>query len=386
MTSRSHQILEPSSIMEAILTSLPSNHDVYPTSSPDLSEIYAAFSSLLRQLAQSAPANDAATSFSGESPALWLYNKCSSLPSPLGPLQFTLAALAALKSSNKEQDMFDLFGEQDVELLFEIMGREAELSKVSEAEIRRVAGEETPELDVSALDVAAAATSNVEEQLLSLRREAYELTNILTTLRQDLPSSSIGPGGSGTHTVQRKSDKEAEKMYKRAVKQAAIAIEKAKEAGALTVGDIKILTAMKDGTEIDYSQLDPEWMMQNTPMGLDGMDEHQIALMKADLAPEGTKVYDSSFKKGLPKGAIREIREGYEQVIIPAPVLDRSKLPERIVLDEVLGEEERRAFAGTKSLNPMQSTVFDAAYRSRENLLICAPTGAGVSFLCCCLM
>lgn len=282
--------------------------------------------------------------------------------------------------------MFDLFGEQDVELLFEIMAREAELSKVSEAEIRRVAGEETPELDVSALDVAAAATSNVEEQLLSLRREAYELTNILTTLRQDLPSSSIGPGGSGTHTVQRKSDKEAEKMYKRAVKQAAIAIEKAKEAGALTDGDIKILTAMKDGTEIDYSQLDPEWMMQNTSMGLDGMDEHQIALMKADLAPEGTKVYDSSFKKGLPKGAIREIREGYEQVIIPAPVLDRSKLPERIVLDEVLGEEERRAFAGTTSLNPMQSTVFDAAYRSRENLLICAPTGAGVSFLCCCLM
>lgn len=41
--------------------------------------------------------------------------------------------------------------------------------------------------------------------------------------------------------------------------------------------------------------------------------------------------------------------------------------------------EERRAFEGTESLNPMQSTVFEAAYLTRENLLICAPTGAGVS-------
>ena len=33
--------------------------------------------------------------------------------------------------------------------------------------------------------------------------------------------------------------------------------------------------------------------------------------------------------------------------------------------------------AGTDSLNPTQSAVFDAAYNTRENLLICAPTGAG---------
>jgi hypothetical protein len=369
--------------MEAILASRPSNHDVVHPTSPDLSDIYATLSSLLRQLAQSAstPAHAAATS--GESPALWLYNKCSSLPSPLGPLQLTLATLAALKSANKEQALFDLFGEQDVELLFEIMGRESELANVSEDDIKSAAGEEN---NASSASGAASQQdedpndnlSGVEGHLYSLRNDAYELANILTTLRQDLPSSSVGPAGSGTHTVMRKSDKEAEKMYKKAVKQAAIAIEKAKEAGALTDGDIKILTALKDGTEIDYSELDSEWMAQR---GLDGMDERQIALMMADLAPEGTRVYNSSSQKGLPRGAIREIKEGYEQVIIPAPVLDRSKLPERIVLSEVLGEEERRAFAGTTSLNPMQSTVFDAAYRSRENLLICAPTGAGVSSL-----
>lgn len=35
------------------------------------------------------------------------------------------------------------------------------------------------------------------------------------------------------------------------------------------------------------------------------------------------------------------------------------------------------AFSGIKSLNRIQSVVFDTAYNTNENLLICAPTGAG---------
>ena len=35
------------------------------------------------------------------------------------------------------------------------------------------------------------------------------------------------------------------------------------------------------------------------------------------------------------------------------------------------------AFKGTKSLNRIQSIVFERAYYTNENLLICAPTGAG---------
>lgn len=34
-------------------------------------------------------------------------------------------------------------------------------------------------------------------------------------------------------------------------------------------------------------------------------------------------------------------------------------------------------FQGMKQLNRIQSIVFDAAYNTNENLLICAPTGAG---------
>ena len=35
------------------------------------------------------------------------------------------------------------------------------------------------------------------------------------------------------------------------------------------------------------------------------------------------------------------------------------------------------AFKGMKSLNLIQSVVFETAYNTNENLLICAPTGAG---------
>ena len=35
------------------------------------------------------------------------------------------------------------------------------------------------------------------------------------------------------------------------------------------------------------------------------------------------------------------------------------------------------AFTGMKQLNTIQSRVYESAYTTNENLLICAPTGAG---------
>lgn len=37
----------------------------------------------------------------------------------------------------------------------------------------------------------------------------------------------------------------------------------------------------------------------------------------------------------------------------------------------------RKAFEGIEKLNRIQSIVFKVAYETNENLLICAPTGAG---------
>ena len=50
--------------------------------------------------------------------------------------------------------------------------------------------------------------------------------------------------------------------------------------------------------------------------------------------------------------------------------LNPEQLHSRIVISDVMNKTEGKAFAGTKSLNPMQSTVFEAAFHTNENLLI----------------
>jgi len=79
----------------------------------------------------------------------------------------------------------------------------------------------------------------------------------------------------------------------------------------------------------------------------------------------------------LPPGSFRSAFKGYEEVHIPAaaapPFADGEAL--RPVAD--LPPWARPAFAGMPSLNRIQSRVCDAALFGSDNLLLCAPTGAG---------
>ncbi|CAN0236181.1 unnamed protein product, partial [Laminaria digitata] len=75
------------------------------------------------------------------------------------------------------------------------------------------------------------------------------------------------------------------------------------------------------------------------------------------------------------------------QVHIPPPKLAGRKDGEDLVPITDLEQWAQLAFKGTKRLNPMQSkasqprgsrlAVYHAAFRTSENLLVCAPTGAG---------
>lgn len=79
----------------------------------------------------------------------------------------------------------------------------------------------------------------------------------------------------------------------------------------------------------------------------------------------------------LPSTMERTNTAKYEEINIPlteAPPLDvGSQLIPIAALDDI----SRRAFAGCKTLNRIQTVVFDTAYGTNENMLICAPTGAG---------
>ncbi len=71
------------------------------------------------------------------------------------------------------------------------------------------------------------------------------------------------------------------------------------------------------------------------------------------------------------------LAQGYEEVHVPA--LKPKPFAEGEALLEIgeLKEWMRPAFAGMKSLNRVQSRVANTALYTGENILLCAPTGAG---------
>ncbi|KAL6051437.1 U5 small nuclear ribonucleoprotein helicase [Balamuthia mandrillaris] len=131
---------------------------------------------------------------------------------------------------------------------------------------------------------------------------------------------------------------------------------------------------------------DPDHLLR-AGKGVGSIDEEASALVK------GAKVLDLEslvFEAGshlmsntecrLPEGSYRTKHKGFEEVSVPAlkaPDMDPS---ERLVPKEELPKFVQRCFEHDeefKGLNRIQSRVYHAALKTADNLLICAPTGAG---------
>lgn len=85
-------------------------------------------------------------------------------------------------------------------------------------------------------------------------------------------------------------------------------------------------------------------------------------------------------KRGLPAGTSRITGIGFEEVFMPAPAKPAHANVNDLVPIEALESWAQLAFPNTKSLNRIQSKVFNTAYNSSENILICAPTGTSITF------
>ena len=80
----------------------------------------------------------------------------------------------------------------------------------------------------------------------------------------------------------------------------------------------------------------------------------------------------------LPEDTSRKDTQMYEEVTIPArPAPSDLTVGNQRIQVESLDEIGQIAFKGTKELNRIQTIVYPTAYQTNENLLICAPTGAG---------
>ncbi|KAI4303767.1 hypothetical protein MLD38_039362 [Melastoma candidum] len=81
--------------------------------------------------------------------------------------------------------------------------------------------------------------------------------------------------------------------------------------------------------------------------------------------------------RDLPQGTLRKHYKGYEEVIIPPTPTAEMKAGEKLIEIRELDDLAQAAFHGYKTLNRIQSRIFHSVYNTNENILVCAPTGAG---------
>lgn len=119
--------------------------------------------------------------------------------------------------------------------------------------------------------------------------------------------------------------------------------------------------------------------------------EHKSAALAPSLTREvqyphvykaynaGNTLSHAGKKYGLPAGSERKQFDKYEEYFVPAGRKGTLGPGQKLVKIPDLDGLCRNTFKGYKTLNRMQSLVYPVAYKSSENMLICAPTGA-VSF------
>jgi hypothetical protein len=81
----------------------------------------------------------------------------------------------------------------------------------------------------------------------------------------------------------------------------------------------------------------------------------------------------TSKANALPEGTEREDTNEYEEITIPG--VKKRQVEEVAVKITEFEEWIRPTFKGYKQLNRIQSIVFPIAFKSNENVLVCAPTG-----------
>lgn len=91
----------------------------------------------------------------------------------------------------------------------------------------------------------------------------------------------------------------------------------------------------------------------------------------------GNKLSSLGKKYALPVGSTHVDEKHYEEHTIPAARVGTLGAGRKLVEIESMDGLCKRTFKGYKSLNRMQSLVYPVAYNTSENMLICAPTGAG---------
>ncbi|CAN1127789.1 DExH-box ATP-dependent RNA helicase DExH12 [Linum perenne] len=109
-----------------------------------------------------------------------------------------------------------------------------------------------------------------------------------------------------------------------------------------------------------------------------GWVKSQLKLLDLDnIAFEQGGLLMANKKCDLPQGSYRHQSKGFEEVHVPALKPKPLGPDEKLVKISEIPEWAQPAFKGMQQLNRVQSKVYQTAFFSADNILLCAPTGAG---------
>ncbi|XP_030051047.1 activating signal cointegrator 1 complex subunit 3 [Microcaecilia unicolor] len=261
----------------------------------------------------------------------------------LDDLCCTLFEMLASSKSNDElqNELFELLGPEGFELIEKLLQHRHKI-------------------------VAASLTSSSDDKLQSLQEQCKKFA-----------SENTKPNYGCQVTIQSEQEKQLMKQYRREEKRNAKKEKRTGDDGEI-LGDglicfdprelrmqreqalLNARTAPILGKERDY------WEKIHYPHVYDSHAE----AMKTSAFIGGSKLL-------LPEGIERENNKMFEEVKIPATESKPIGFEEKPVYINEMDEIGQLVFRGVKRLNRIQSIVFETAYKTNENMLICAPTGAG---------
>ncbi|XP_044531332.1 activating signal cointegrator 1 complex subunit 3 [Gracilinanus agilis] len=179
-------------------------------------------------------------------------------------------------------------------------------------------------------------------------------------------------------TIQSEQEKQLMKQYRREEKRIARREKRAGEDGevvgeGLMCFDPKELRMQREQALLNARSVP----VLNRQRDADIEKIHYPHVYDAHAEAMKTSAFIGGAKMLLPEGIQRENNKMYEEVKIPHSEPMAPGFEEKEVFIKDLDEIGQLAFKGVKKLNRIQSIVFETAYNTNENMLICAPTGAG---------
>ena len=307
--------------------------------------------------------------------AVWLLGQCAQFVgltrSELAPESLGSSVLEAMRKHRGNGDalqnaLFELLGEAGFEFMLTLMEQRGILVAIAPQDFRRVA---------AALQVASAAGGS-DAGIASRARPA--LGAGVTVIR------------AGDRLLEKEQRKANEKMQK-----ARATLSELQHDGIVAGAG-----GGGSGDALEMLGFSREFLATERALGLQGGEAPPMygnvalrpkasalssdSLLSVDeiIAATGAG-FGGAAKRALPEGTteVTNVEIGYREVSVPpqTPPGGRAAFEDlsRNVAVASMDPLAQKAFAGISHLNRLQSELFESAYRSSENLLVCAPTGAG---------